>query len=133
MKRYAFHLEADEEYALAAEYYAGIEPELGRRFHDEIERLILDVRRQPQRFRPYDATIRRHFSDVFPYALLYVDAPDRVLIIAVMHMKRTPATGATDLSEGRLDPVTGALIRLRQALPVAESPILPLCAHSSAG
>ena len=90
MKLRAFHPEADEEYALAAEYYAGIEPELGRRFYDEIERLILDIRRQPRRFRPFDPPIRRHFSDVFPYALLYVDEPDRVLIIAVMHMKRRP-------------------------------------------
>ena len=65
MKRHAFHREAEDEYAAAAEYYAGIEPELGRRFCDEIERLIRDVRQQPERFRSLDAPIRRHFSDVF--------------------------------------------------------------------
>jgi len=48
------------------------------------------VRQNPERFRLFDAPIRRHFSDVFPYAVLYVDQPDRVLIIAVMHMKRRP-------------------------------------------
>lgn len=90
MKRHAFHHEAEEEYADAAEYYAGIEPELGGRFYDEIERLIRDVRQNPERFRLFDAPIRRHFSDVFPYAVLYVDQPERVLIIAVMHMKRRP-------------------------------------------
>jgi hypothetical protein len=36
-------------------------------------------------------SIRRHLSDVFPYTVLYVDLPDRVLIIAVMHMKRRPS------------------------------------------
>ncbi len=90
MKRHAFHHEAEEDYADAAEYYAGIEPELGGRFYDEIERLIRDVRQNPERFRLFDAPIRRHFSDVFPYAVLYVDQPDRVLIIALMHMKRCP-------------------------------------------
>ena len=90
MKARAFHVEADEEYTQAAEYYSGINSELGGRFYDEIERLILDVRRQPQRFPLLDPPIHRHFSNVFPYALLYVDQPDRVIIIAVMHMNRRP-------------------------------------------
>ena len=52
MKRHAFHREAEEE-------YAGIEPELGRRFYDEIERLIRDIRQRPQRFLSFDSPIRR--------------------------------------------------------------------------
>ena len=90
MKARAFHPQADEEYAEAVEYYARINPELGKRFYDHIERLILDIRRQPQRFRLFGPPIRRHFSTVFPYAVLYVDRPDQVVIIAVMHMKRRP-------------------------------------------
>lgn len=90
MKPHAFHPAADEEYTQAAEYYAGINPELGRRFYDQLECLIQDIRRDPQRYRLFDPPIRRHFSDVFPYAVLYVDQPDRVLVIAVMHMKRRP-------------------------------------------
>lgn len=90
MKPRAFHPEANAEYALAAEYYARINPELGKRFYDQIEGLILDIQRQPQRFRLFDPPIRRHFSTVFPYAVFYVDQPDRVLILTVMHMKRRP-------------------------------------------
>ena len=90
MKRRAFHPEADGEYGQAAEYYARIDPELGRRFYDEMERLILDVRKYPQRFPIFDQPVRRHFSDVFPYGVLYVDQPERVLVVAVMHMKRRP-------------------------------------------
>jgi toxin ParE1/3/4 len=70
VKARAFHPEADEEYAQAAECYGRINPELGKRFHDQIEGLILDIRRQPQRFRLFDPPIRRHFSNVFPYAVL---------------------------------------------------------------
>ena len=90
MKPHAFHPAADEEYTRAAEHYAGINPELGRRFYDQVERLIQDIRRHPQHYRLFDPPIRRHFSDVFPYAVLYVDQPDRVLVIAVMHMSRRP-------------------------------------------
>ncbi len=90
MKANAFHPEAGEEYARAAEYYTRINPELGAQFHDEIERLILDLRRLPERFRMFDPPVRRHFSELFPYAVLYVDQPDRVIIIAIMHMKRRP-------------------------------------------
>ena len=91
MNPYAFHPEADEEYADAARYCARINPELGGRFFDEIERLISQIRRDPARFRRFDPPTRRHFSDVFPYAVSYVDQRDRVLILAVMHMKRRPS------------------------------------------
>ena len=49
MKALAFHPQADEEYAEAVEYYAHINPELGKRFYDHIERLIIDVRREAPR------------------------------------------------------------------------------------
>jgi len=90
VKAHAFHPEADEEYADAARYYARIRPELGGRFYDEIERLIGDTCQQPDRFRLFDPPARRHFSDVFPYAVIFVDQPQRVLILAVMHLKRRP-------------------------------------------
>lgn len=90
MKRHAFHPEAEQEFTDAAGYYARISPELGGRFYDEIEKLILDIRGQPDRFRVFDSPVRRHFSDVFPYAVLYMDQPDRVWIVAVMHLKRRP-------------------------------------------
>ena len=90
MKRHTFHPEAEKEYTAAASYYFQINPELAGRFYDEIERLIHEARSQPQRFRVFDPPARRHFSTVFPYAILFLDQPDRILIVAVMHMKRRP-------------------------------------------
>jgi toxin ParE1/3/4 len=90
VKRHLFHPAAEQEYADAANYYFQINPELAGRFYDEIERLIINIRTDPKRFRLFDASVRRHFSDVFPYAILYVDQPDRIWIVAVMHMKRRP-------------------------------------------
>lgn len=50
MKLYTFHPEANTEYTKAAEYYAAVNRELAGRFYDEIERLIVEVRRHPDRF-----------------------------------------------------------------------------------
>jgi hypothetical protein len=47
VKPHAFHPDAEGEYADAASYYARINPALGGRFYDEIERLIRDIRQQP--------------------------------------------------------------------------------------
>jgi hypothetical protein len=90
MKPHGFHREALEEYAQAAEDYAKIDPDLGGRFYDEIERLIGDACRDPLLFRRIRGPIRRHFSAVFPFAILYEDKPDHVRIVAVMPMHRDP-------------------------------------------
>ena len=90
MKQHVFHPEAEEEYIEAARYYAGLEVELGCRFYDEVERLIREVRSQPMRFWMFDPPVRRHLSTVFPYAVVYLEQPDRIWIVAVMHCKRKP-------------------------------------------
>ncbi len=89
-ERVVYHPEALREYAEAAEYYADIEQELGGRFFDEVEGLILDIRRAPDRYRRFDLPARRHFSDVFPYAVIYLEEEDHLWIVALMHMKREP-------------------------------------------
>lgn len=90
MKPYRFHPEADDEYAAAAAHYANIGAELGGRFFDEIERLIAEVCATPHRFRKIDGDVRRHLAADFPYALLYLDEPEAVWILAVMPLKRDP-------------------------------------------
>ncbi|KAF0179293.1 MAG: Plasmid stabilization system protein [Limisphaerales bacterium] len=90
MKPHVFHPAAEEEYTEAARYYGGFEAELGGRFYDEMERLIREVRSQPMRFWMFDPPVRRHLSTVFPYAVVYLEQPDRIWIVAVMHCKRKP-------------------------------------------
>lgn len=92
MKPHVFHPEAGEEYTQAAEHYAAITPELGGRFYDEIERLIAEVRRQPERFFRFSPPARRALSRQFPYSVVYLDQPERVWIVAVMHAKRRPGS-----------------------------------------
>lgn len=84
------HPEADEEFAEAVAYYSKISPDLGVRFYREMERLLNEVAADPARFRKFDPPARRHFSNDFPYAIVFVDKPDHIRVIAVMHMKRQP-------------------------------------------
>ena len=88
MKPHRFHRAADAEYAEAATYYTDLSPQLGGRFYDEIERLIAEIRVHPAQFRLFDPPARRHFSAVFPYAVIYIELPDVIWILAVMHLKR---------------------------------------------
>jgi len=90
VKPHIFHPDADEEYVHAVQYYADISLELGSRFHDEIEWLIGEVCADPERFRKFDPPARRHFSGDFPYAVIFLDKPENIWIVAVMHMKRRP-------------------------------------------
>jgi len=41
-------------------------------------------------FRVVAKPLRRHFSETFPYAILYVEKPDHIAIYAVAHFKRRP-------------------------------------------
>lgn len=90
MKPHSFHPEAAEEYAQAVGYYAAISPNLADRLNNEIERLIREIRRQPERFFRFSPPARRALSREFPCSVVYLDQPDRIWIVAVMHAKRRP-------------------------------------------
>ena len=89
MKPHVFHPDAGEE-SRAVEYYADIASELGVRFHDEIERLITEVRRQPDRFFRFSPPAQRALARKFPYSVVYLNQTDRIWIVAIMHAKRRP-------------------------------------------
>jgi toxin ParE1/3/4 len=90
LKPHAFHPEADAEYAAAALYYAGIDPDLGRRFYEDAEATISRLRQHPERFRGISPHLRRALCRRFPYAIIFAEEPDRVWILAVMHGRRRP-------------------------------------------
>ena len=90
MKPHVFHPGADDEYVRTVEYYHHLAPDLGLRFHLEIERLIGEVGREPGRFFHFFPPAQRALTRKFPYALVFLDQPDRIWIVAVMHAKRRP-------------------------------------------
>jgi plasmid stabilization system protein ParE len=88
--KHLLHPEADEEFASAVRYYYEISPELGIRFYREMERLFGEVCNHPQRYGKFDPPARRHFSLDFPYAVIFLEKPEDVWIVAVMHRNRRP-------------------------------------------
>jgi plasmid stabilization system protein ParE len=84
------HEEANREFREALLHYVSISPELGARFYREMEQLMLDVCDRPTLFRHFDPPARRHFTDRFPYGVIYLLEPDHVWIVAVMHLHREP-------------------------------------------
>jgi len=90
VKLVVFHPAADEEFAAAVAYYAGQADGLGERFYAEIFRLAGVMRAAPQLHRPWRHGARRLLARDFPYALVYVERPERLIVIAVAHCKRQP-------------------------------------------
>ena len=87
---FLLHPEADVEFGEAVRYYSEVSPELGVRFYREMERLFREVCTDPERFRKFDPPARRHFNPDFPYAIIFLEKPGYLWIVAVMHMKRRP-------------------------------------------
>jgi toxin ParE1/3/4 len=70
--------------------YTEISPALGVRFYREMERLFGQIQSEPERFRKFDPPARRHFSRDFPYAIIFLEKPGHLWIVAVMHVRRRP-------------------------------------------
>lgn len=90
MKAVILHREALEEFDAAAAHYAEIDFALGQRFYATIDRLIAEACASPGTFRFIRKPARRHFTRDFPYGIIYVERPDHIWILAVMHLHRKP-------------------------------------------
>lgn len=90
MKPFTFHPEARLELTNAAGYYAEKSPVLAQRFYVEIDAVIAEICARPTLRRMFDPPARRHSGPVFPYAVIYLDEPTEVWIVAVMHFKQRP-------------------------------------------
>lgn len=90
MKPFRIEQGAEADFAEALEFYREESEALAGRLYDEIHRLITEVCAAPHLYRLVAPPVRRHFSETFPYAVLYVEKPDHVLILAIAHFKRRP-------------------------------------------
>ena len=107
------HEDAKRDFLDALAYYAAISPELGVQFYREIEQLMADVCDRPQLYRQFDPPARRHFTGRFPYGIVYLLEPDRIWIVAVMHLHKERVTGAiaspkASTASGRANSVNSA-------------------------
>ena len=90
MKTVKFHLDAEDEMVKAAAYYETQQTQLGRRFlasvQDAINRVVLNPRLYPF----IDLDVRQCLVKTFPLGVLFRELPDKIVIMAVMHLRRDP-------------------------------------------
>ena len=91
MKPHSFHREAQSEYEAAAQHYRSISRQLGERFEQYVNGLVDEVCETPATFQRFDPPYQRHFRvRRFPYQVVYLDLPERVVVLAVRAFKQRP-------------------------------------------
>jgi plasmid stabilization system protein ParE len=90
VKSVSFHPEAQSEFNAAAQYYESQAENLGLDFIDAVEATYQRLRTFPESGRPFGSRLRRILVPGFPYGLIYRPEPDRILIVAVAHVRRRP-------------------------------------------
>ena len=79
--------ETDHEYRWYERRSAG----LGRRFLDEVDRVLKLIEANPTRFGFADGDVREAPLRRFPFGIYYRVLPDRIRVLAVYHAARDPS------------------------------------------
>jgi plasmid stabilization system protein ParE len=87
---FSFHPEAETEFYEAIGYYEERQRGLGCDFSIEVYATIQRILDFPSAWPVLEHEIRRCLTHRFPYGVLYTIEPDRIFILAVMHLHRDP-------------------------------------------
>jgi toxin ParE2 len=88
--KYDFLAPARAELQEAVDYYEDRRPGLGEELAAEVRATIDRILLNPTAWAKLSANVRRCRLRRFPYALIYQVEPDRMLVVAVMHLRRDP-------------------------------------------
>jgi plasmid stabilization system protein ParE len=93
MKRRTFvRPEAQTDIREAARWYEDRESSLGLRFLREIRTSLQHISDRPLMFPIIEGDVRRALLHKFPYSIYFVNEPEVIAIIAVLHQHRRPGT-----------------------------------------
>lgn len=81
---------AEKDIEQAYKWYEDKKIGLGINFISEIESLIARIAKQPKLYAKVFKNIRRVLCKRFPYAVYYMKTQSNVIIIGVLHQKRSP-------------------------------------------
>lgn len=90
MSAWEFHPAAEQEVVEAAEWYEHARDRLGDGFMDAVIEAADRAAAFPERGSSHRAGTRRIVLDRFPYDVVYMVRPQRVVIVAVAHHSRRP-------------------------------------------
>jgi plasmid stabilization system protein ParE len=71
-------------------WYEAQREALGHAFLDAVEATFARMRREPQQFPVVERGVRRALVRRFPYAVYYLATPDRIDVLACVHVRRHP-------------------------------------------
>jgi len=96
-----FHPHAQEEFAAAARFYERQAAGLGRDFVAAVQHTYERLVEAPALGAPFGGRLRRLLVPKFPYGLLYRAEPDRIYVVAAMHLRRRPGYWRARLRSSR--------------------------------
>jgi len=82
--------EAEAEMTDAFDWYEDRVPGLGSEFLLCVDAVLSAIQRTPQHYPRVHKTARRALSRRFPYAIIFVEDDERVVVLSVFHAKRNP-------------------------------------------
>jgi plasmid stabilization system protein ParE len=88
--KYEFHPEAELELNEAALRYESEVPGLGRRFGDEVERVIRLLLERPELGSRADENLRHFVLRKFPFSVVYAISTQTIHVVAIAHGSREP-------------------------------------------
>ena len=88
--KFEFHPEAEIELLEYAKRYEDAVPGLGKRFRDEIERVVELLLERPELGSVLEDEIRHFVLRRFPHAVIYAIIDDSLYVLAVAHGHREP-------------------------------------------
>jgi hypothetical protein len=83
---------AEREFAEAVEFYNAERPGLGYELAEEVQRTLDRISAFPEAWPVFSERTRRCIVRRFPYGVLYQVCTDCVLVVALLHMTRSPQT-----------------------------------------
>lgn len=86
----SFHPAAEQEYSEAIDYYEEREPGLGLEFAAEVVSVVERILAHPVAWPVVQPGMRRALLRRYPYGVVYAVSNESILILAVMHLHRSP-------------------------------------------
>jgi hypothetical protein len=97
MKRVCLIPPAEGELTEAFDFYQTRAPDLGSLFLACFQIAVKHIQRHPSAWPIIRAGVRQKRVTRFPYAVLYREYPDAIVVLAVMHLHRRPGYWADRL------------------------------------
>ncbi|MGI8906233.1 MAG: type II toxin-antitoxin system RelE/ParE family toxin [Candidatus Sumerlaeaceae bacterium] len=90
MKKIRFGESAEAELLFAVRWYGQRSKTAAKDFRAAVRKGCRQIQRHPQAWEMWDPPFRHYLMRSFPFALVYLEEKQSIVILAVMHLNRKP-------------------------------------------